>query len=59
MTKKLSPTQIFGFDRDDMEKILLGLTVKYPDFINATFTHDLDKITLRDDKTSEDVLGLF
>ncbi len=55
----ISPTQIFGFDRDDMEKILLGLTVKYPDFINATFTHDLDKITLRDDKTSEDVLGLF
>jgi phosphoadenosine phosphosulfate reductase len=55
----ISPTQIFGFDRDDMEKILLGLTAKYPDFINATFTHDLDKITLREDKTSSDVLTLF
>lgn len=55
----ISPTQIFGFDRDDMEKILLGLTANYPDFINATFTHDLDKVTLRDDKTSTDVLGLF
>jgi phosphoadenosine phosphosulfate reductase len=55
----ISPTQIFGFDRDDMEKILLGLTAKYPDFINATFTHDLDKITLREDKASSDVLTLF
>jgi phosphoadenosine phosphosulfate reductase len=55
----ISPTLIFGFDRDDMERILLGLTAKYPDFINATFTHDLDKITLREDKTSADVLELF
>jgi phosphoadenosine phosphosulfate reductase len=55
----ISPTQIFGFDRNDMERILLGLTAKYPDFINATFTHDLDKITLREDKTSADVLTLF
>ena len=55
----ISPTQIFGFDHDDMERILLGLTAKYPDFINATFTHDLDKITLREDKTSTDVLTLF
>ena len=55
----ISPTQIFGFDRDDMERILLGLTAKHPDFINATFTHDLDKITLRDSKTSADVLTLF
>jgi len=55
----ISPTQIFGFDRDDMERFLNGLTAKYPDFINATFTHDLDKITLREDKTSADVLTLF
>jgi len=55
----ISPTQIFGLDRDDMEKILLGLTAKYPDFINATFTHDLDKIALREDKTASDVLTLF
>ncbi len=55
----ISPTQIFGFDHDDMKRILLGLTAKYPDFINATFTHDLDKITLREDKTSTDVLTLF
>ena len=55
----ISPTQIFGFDRNDMETILLGLTAKYPDFINATFTHDLDKINLREDKTSAEVLTLF
>jgi phosphoadenosine phosphosulfate reductase len=55
----LSPTQIFGFDHSDMERFLNGLSVKYPDFIHATFTHDLDKITLRDDKTSLDVLELF
>lgn len=55
----ISPTQIFGFDRDDMERFLNGLSAKYPDFINATFTHDLDKITLREDKSSADVLSLF
>jgi phosphoadenosine phosphosulfate reductase len=55
----ISPTLIFGFDRDDMERFLNGLSVKYPEFINAAFTHDLDKITLRDDKTSADVLKLF
>ena len=55
----ISPTQIFGFDRDDMERFLNGLSAKYPDFINATFTHDLDKITLREDKKSTDVLTLF
>lgn len=55
----ISPTQIFGFDRDDMEQFLNGLSAKYPDFINVTFTHDLDKITLREDKASADVLTLF
>lgn len=55
----ISPTQIFGLDRDTMEKILTGLSVNYPDFINASFTHDLDNITLREGKTSQDVLGLF
>jgi phosphoadenosine phosphosulfate reductase len=42
-----------------MERLLNGLSAKYPEFINATFTHDLDKITLREDKTSADVLSLF
>ena len=58
-SKGVSPTEIFGIDRDEMEKILNGLTVNYPEFINASFTHDLDNITLRNDKTSQDVLALF
>jgi phosphoadenosine phosphosulfate reductase len=55
----ISPTQIFGLDRAGMTPILLGLSAKYPEFINATFTNDLDKISLKEDKTSTDVLGLF
>lgn len=55
----LSPVKLFGFTEDEMESILNGLSSKYPEFINATFTHGLDKISLRDDKTSDDVLALF
>lgn len=55
----ISPTQIFGLDREQMEKILTGLSINYPEFINASFTHDLDNITLRSDKTAQEVLTLF
>lgn len=55
----ISPTRIFGLDRDDMTPLLLGLSAKYPEFITASFTHDLEKITLAEDKSSQDVLGLF
>jgi len=55
----ISPTRIFGFDRDDMTPILLGLSAKYPEFITASFTHDLEKITLAKGKSSQDVLDLF
>lgn len=55
----ISPTRIFGLSREDMVPILLGLSAKYPEFISASFTHDLEKITLAEDKTSADVLDLF
>lgn len=55
----VSPTEIFGLDRNQMEKILNGLTINYPDFLNASFTLDLDNITLNSEKTSQDVLSLF
>jgi phosphoadenosine phosphosulfate reductase len=55
----ISPTRIFGLDRDDMTPLLLGLSAKYPEFITASFTHDLEKITLAVDKSSHDVLDLF
>ncbi len=55
----ISPVRIFGLtDEEELKSLLLGLSAQYPEFINATFTNDLQSITLRD-KTSEDVLGLF
>jgi phosphoadenosine phosphosulfate reductase len=42
-----------------MTQLLLGLSAKYPEFVTASFTHDLEKITLAEDKTSQDVLDLF
>lgn len=55
----VSPSKIFGIDRDEMQQFLNGLSANYPDFINVTFTHDLEKISLVPEKTSEDVLKLF
>jgi len=55
----ISPTRIFGLDREEMTPFLIGLSAKYPKFITASFTHDLEKITLAEDKTSADVLDLF
>lgn len=58
----ISPTRIFGLDRETMVRILNGLSVNYPEFISASFTLDLDTITLRptgSELTSEDVLKLF
>lgn len=55
----VSPSEIFGIQREEMEKLLHGLSVNYPDFITASFTLDLDNITLRSEKTSKDVLELF
>lgn len=55
----VSPTEIFGLERDQMEKLLNGLSFNYPDFITTSFTLDLDNITLNADKTSQDVLSLL
>lgn len=54
-----SPVRIFGItDEEELKSILLGLSSRCPAFINATYTNDLQTITLRD-KTSTDVLALF
>ena len=53
----VSPTQIFGLSRETMEKILNGLTFNYPDLIEARFTLGLDNITLKSDKSAEEVLN--
>ena len=55
----ISPTRIFGLDRDDMISLLNGLTVNYIEFIDASFTLGLETITLRSEKTPDDVLALF
>ena len=55
----VSPTRVFGLDREDMMPILEGLSARYSSFINASFTHGLDRITLDAEKTSRDVLDLF
>lgn len=55
----ISPTRILGLDREDMTPLLLGLSAKYPEFITASFTHDLEKIMLAEDRSSLDVLALF
>lgn len=55
----VSPTRIFGLNHDDMVRILNGLSIKYPDFISASFTLDLDNITLRSNKKSSDVLAIL
>lgn len=52
----ISPTQIYGLDKDIMEKILNGLTFNYPDFIEARFTLGLDSITLKNNMTSKELL---
>lgn len=59
MTAGASPMKIFGINREEMQQFLNGLSTKYPDFINATFTHDLEKISLFAEKNSCDVLNLF
>lgn len=54
---EISPTQIFGLNRETMEKILNGLTFNYPDLIEARFTLGLDNITLKSDKTANEILN--
>lgn len=55
-SKGISPTQIFGLNRETMEKILNGLTFNYPDLIEARFTLGLDNITLKSDKSAAEIL---
>lgn len=55
----VSPMQIFGIGKDDMKKIITGLSTNYPDYISSSFTLGLDNINLHEDKTSKDVLNLI
>lgn len=55
----VSPSSIFGLDRETMVALLKGLAINYPDYISVAFTLDLDNINLRHDKKSVDILELF
>lgn len=52
----VSPTQIYGLDKDTMEKVLNGLTFNYPDLIEARFTLGLDSITLKSEMSAAELL---
>ncbi len=54
-----SPAKLFGLGREEMVSSLSGLGKAHPDFLSVTFTHDLEKISLREGKTSADVLALI
>ena len=55
----ISPAKIFGLSVEELEQFLNGLSANCPEFLDATFTHDLEKISLMPSKTSADVLRLF
>lgn len=55
----VGPAKIFGLSVEELQQFLNGLSANYPEFLDATFTHDLEKISLMPVKTAEDVLKLF
>ena len=52
----IDPIHLFGINKEDMETILNGLSIEYPELINVSFTNGLDKIMLFETQTSKDVL---
>lgn len=55
----ISPVRLFGlYDEEELRSILLGLSSRYPEYINVTYTNDLKSISLKE-KTAGDVLRLF
>lgn len=55
----ISPYKIFGVEKEDMKAIINGLSVKYPDYINCSFTFDLDNINLNKEMRSNNVLDMI
>ena len=54
---EITDSSHFGLNRETMEKILNGLTFNYSDLIEARFTLGLDNITLKSDKTANEILN--
>lgn len=55
----ISPSTIFGLEKDVLKAKIQNLATDYKEFISATFSKDLDNIDLNKEKTSLDVLKMF
>lgn len=55
----ISPSEIFGLNKNTMVRLLNGLSINYPDYVSVSFTHDLENISLNPEKNSLNVLELF
>ena len=55
----ISPARIFGLGRDVLRGTLEKLAANQRDFISVSFTHDLEKITLSENKDGAAVLKLL
>jgi phosphoadenosine phosphosulfate reductase len=55
----VSPTQIFGIERERMIPLLNGLSANYSDLITVSFSLGLETINLNSEKSAQDVLSLF
>lgn len=55
----INPTNIFSVDSDEMQQILNGLSTNFPELISTSFTHDLEKISLKPNKYPHDILKIF
>ena len=42
----ISPSQLFGLDRDTMKRILEGLSIDYPQLIHVAFNLDMESISI-------------
>lgn len=55
----VSPIALFGIDSDEIRKILQGLAIEHPDYIDVEFTRGLDNIFLKKEHNALDVLALI
>ena len=54
-----NPAKLFGIDRVELQRLLLGLSHDYADFIAVSFNKDLENINLAEEKTSLDIAKLY
>jgi phosphoadenosine phosphosulfate reductase len=54
----LDPMTLFGVDKDEIIRIIKGLSISYPQFIKCDFVKDLDNIYLSNIHSSDEVIEL-